>query len=429
MALDRVKIVGGTQLKGEIQISGSKNAALPLLAATVLTSEKCRLRNLPRLKDVETMTDILKVIGTDVEGEGTERTLQTKKIGAAEAPYDFVRKMRASVLLLGPLLARDGSARVSIPGGCAIGVRPIDLHIQALEALGAKAEIRDGFVEAEAKKLRGAHHTFATVTVTGTINAMMAAAAAEGESQFVNCACEPEVVAVAEALSVMGAEVRGAGTHTIQVTGRDRLKGFDLSVIPDRIETGTYLVAAALTRGDLFLRGARADHLQAVVAKLKETGAEVKETPEGIIVVGPSRISPTRLETMPYPGFPTDMQAQFVALLCLAKGTSSITETIFENRFMHISELARMGADLRVKGSMVSIRGVASLTGAPVMATDLRASASLVLAGLAAKGTTEVLRIYHLDRGYENMEGKLRKVGANIVRVGEERGRTKTDAV
>lgn len=419
MALDRIRVRGGKVLRGEIEVGGAKNAALPMMAAALLTKESCRLRRTPLLHDVLTMAEILRVIGTDVRMEGRETHLQAKQLSGNEAPYDFVRKMRASVLLLGPLVSRFGFARVSMPGGCAIGLRPIDLHLKALKAMGAELTLSDGYVEAKAGRLKGVKHVFDQVTVTGTINAVMAATLADGSSIFQNCACEPEVTAMMDLLKSMGAKISGEGTSEIRVEGQTSLGGFDVDLIPDRIEAGTYLVAGAITQGDLFLRGAQASHLEAVLSKLRETGAEIKEDAEGIRVIGRSPILPTQIQTAPFPGFPTDMQAQFVSLLSLAEGTSTVTETIFDNRFMHVAELQRMGADLRVSGSTVTIAGVKQLAGAPVMATDLRASASLVIAGLAAHGTTEVLRIYHLDRGYESMETKLAGVGADIVRLKE----------
>ncbi len=419
MALDRIRIYGKRRLRGEIPISGAKNAALPILAASLLTGDPCRITNVPSLKDIDTMCDVLLVLGGKVRRLDHEVEVQMAQLTGAEAPYDFVRKMRASVLLLGPLLARFGFARVSLPGGCAIGVRPIDQHLKAFQALGARIQLKDGYVEAEARELIGTTFAFDRVTVTGTVNVMFAASLAKGETKLENCACEPEVVACAELLTKMGAHVSGAGTSEIRIGGVKKLRGFDIPLIPDRIETGTYMVAAALTEGDLYLRNGREGDLAAVIEKLRQTGAEVTPDAAGIRVVGRRPILPTRIQTAPHPGFPTDMQAQLMVLLCLARGTSVITETIFENRFMHVAELIRMGANLRVENSSVTVVGVERLSGAPVMATDLRASASLVLAGLAAEGTTEVLRIYHLDRGYENMDGKLRSVGAEIERVHE----------
>jgi len=419
MALDKMQIKGGIPLKGEIPISGAKNATLPLLAMTLLTSKPCQLRNVPNLKDVESMVNILNALGVQTQSKNSVIDVQAKDVLQTEAPYDFVRKMRASILILGPLLARYGKARVSMPGGCAIGVRPIDLHLRAFEALGAQIDLQDGYVEAKASKLRGATHRFEYVTVTGTINALMAASLAQGESTFHNCALEPEVTACARALEKMGIPMKGIGTRTLHVQGKKDMNGMVIDMIPDRIETGTYLVAGAITQGDLFLRGASSSDLKVVIEKIRNTGSEVLEDQAGIRIRGKQPIAPTNIETAEFPGFPTDMQAQLMTLLCLSKGKSVIKENIFENRFMHVSELTRMGADLQVKGSEVFVNGVKRLQGAPVMATDLRASASLILAGLAADGVTEVLRIYHLDRGYERMESKLKAVGANIQRVYE----------
>ncbi len=416
MALEKITVIGGNRLEGEIPISGAKNAALPIMATALLTSSPCRLSNVPALKDIDTMADILRVLGVRIERGEREISFQAKDLTGSEAPYDFVRKMRASVLLLGPLVAREGVARVSLPGGCAIGVRPIDQHLKVLEALGANIALEDGYVEAKAARLKGADFLFELVTVTGTLNAMIASSLAKGTSIFRNCACEPEVPAVAEVLNQMGANIQGAGTRTIQVEGVERLGGYDVELIPDRIETGTYMVAGALTEGNVFLRGANASHLQAVIAKMREIGTVIEEDSNGIRVRGKRPIQPAHVETAPYPGFPTDMQAQLMVLLCFANGASTVTERIFENRYMHVAELLRMGANLHIRDSSATVIGVPSLRGAPVMATDLRASASLVLAGLAAEGKTEVSRIYHLDRGYENMERKLSSVGAKIER-------------
>ena len=417
MALDKIRIRGGNPLKGEIEVSGAKNAALPLLAASLLTEGMCRVRGVPELQDVGTMLGILRILGVRVDSAEGSLIVDAGRLTGEEAPYEAVRKMRASVLLLGPLLARAGHARVSLPGGCAIGVRPIDQHLKVLDALGAQIRLSDGYVEARARRLRGGKYSFDLVTVTGTANAMMAGALAEGETRLANCAREPEVVFLAETLRSMGAEIAGEGTSEITVRGVRELTGYDVTLIPDRIEAGTYLVAGALTGGDVFLRGARADHLEAVIGALSEAGALVDESPEGIRVRAEGRPRAMKLRTAPYPGFPTDMQAQFTVLLSLAGGNSRVRETIFENRFMHVAELCRMGARLKIRGSTVAIEGVEHLNGTSLMATDLRASASLVLAGLVARGTTEVSRIYHLDRGYESMECKLRSLGADVVRV------------
>lgn len=420
MALDRMKIYGGNPLRGTIDISGAKNAALPALAMMLLTQEPCTLTNVPQLYDVQTMLDILSYLGADVT-RGADKTLKVRvsQLDKTEAPYDFVRKMRASVLLLGPLLARKKVARVSLPGGCAIGVRPIDIHLKAFAALGATIQLKDGYVEARADELIGTNFTFEITTVTGTVNAMMAASMAKGETVLHNCALEPEVVFCAEILRSMGVPVDGIGTSVIRIQGQKEVGGYTAELIPDRIETGTYMVAAAITRGELVLKNANVEHLTAVVSALSEIGVEIEAQKNEIRVKGKPEYKATHIETAPHPEFPTDMQAQIMSLLCLAKGKSEITETIFENRYMHVPELIRMGANIKVKGSIAKIQGVEKLHGAPVMATDLRASASLVLAGLAAEGTTDVLRIYHLDRGYETMEKKLASVGAKIERVEE----------
>lgn len=419
MALDKIRIQGGNRLKGEVVISGSKNAALPLLALTVLGNKPCTIHNVPHLEDIKNMVKILDHLGAKVTQEKNTITVDATKLTSFDAPYDIVRKMRASVVFMGPLLAKYGEAKVSLPGGCAIGVRPIDLHLKAFEALGADIHIEEGYVLAKAKKLKGCKFFFDKVTVTGTMNAMMAASAAEGETILQNCAKEPEVICFADAMRKMGIEVSGDGTDTIHVQGTKNIGGFEINNIPDRIETGTYMVAAAMTGGEVHLLNTDPHLLESVIAKLRQTGSTVEEEKNGIWVKAGPKILPCDIETSPHPGFPTDMQAQFVSLLSLADGKSNVTETIFENRFMHVPELARMGADLKVSGHMVTISGVKKLNGAPVMATDLRASASLVLAGLVASGTTDVLRVYHLDRGYERMDLKLKALGANIERVPE----------
>lgn len=424
MSLDRMKIEGGFPLRGAIEIGGAKNAALPALAMTMLTPERCILKGVPALYDIQTMLDILKYFGADIsKGDDKSIEVQLSVLEKTEAPYDFVRKMRASVLLLGPLLARKKIARVSLPGGCAIGVRPIDMHLKAFAALGATIRLKEGYVEAEAQELLGANFTFDITTVTGTVNAMMAASMAKGETVLHNCALEPEVVFCAEILISMGVPVDGVGTSVMRIKGQSQVGGFSATLIPDRIETGTYLVAAAITQGELVLKNTCANHLVALISVLSEAGVEIEVDGSQMRVKGNSTYHPVRIQTAPHPEFPTDMQAQVMSLLCLAKGKSEITETIFENRYMHVPELVRMGANISVKGSVAKIQGVPSLYGAPVMATDLRASASLVLAGLAAQGTTEVLRIYHLDRGYETMEKKLSSVGAKIERVEEKKSK------
>ena len=419
MALDKIRIHGGKRLKGEVTISGSKNAALPLLALTVLGNKPCTIHNVPHLEDIKNMIKILDHLGAKVTQEKNTITVDATKLTSFDAPYDIVRKMRASVVFMGPLLAKYGEAKISLPGGCAIGVRPIDLHLKAFEALGADIHIEEGYVLAKAKKLKGCKFFFDKITVTGTMNVMMAAAYAEGETILHNCAKEPELVCFAQAMRMMGIQVSGEGTDTIHIQGSKNIGGFDIENIPDRIETGTYMVAAAMTGGDVYIRNTDPRLLESVIAKLQQTGSTVEEEKNGIWVKAGPTILPCHIETSPHPGFPTDMQAQFVSLLSLANGESNVTETIFENRFMHVPELNRMGANLKVSGHTVTIVGVKKLNGAPVMATDLRASASLILAGLVATGTTEVLRVYHLDRGYERMDLKLKALGADIERVPE----------
>jgi UDP-N-acetylglucosamine 1-carboxyvinyltransferase len=419
MALDKIRIHGGKRLTGEVTISGSKNAALPLLALTVLASKSCTIHNVPHLEDIKNMIRILDHLGANVSLQKNTVTVDATNLTSFDAPYEIVRKMRASVVFMGPLLAKYGEAKISLPGGCAIGVRPIDLHLKAFEALGASIHIEEGYVLAKAEKLKGCKFFFDKITVTGTMNVMMAAACAEGETTLNNCAKEPEVICFADAMRMMGIKVSGDGTDTIHIEGTKNIGGFDIENIPDRIETGTYMVAAAITGGDIHLRQTNPRLLDSVIAKLQQTGSMVEEEKNGIWVKGGSIIHSCDVETSPHPGFPTDMQAQFVSLLSLANGESNVTETIFENRFMHVPELNRMGANLKVSGHTVAISGVKKLNGAPVMATDLRASASLVLAGLVASGTTEVLRVYHLDRGYERMDLKLKALGADIERVPE----------
>jgi len=397
-------------------VSGAKNAALPALAASLLTDRPCTWRNVPRLHDVRTMGRLLAHMGAVVEGEEVVR-VDASKLKRQEAPYGLVKTMRASVLVLGPLLARFGRARVSLPGGCAIGERPIDQHLKGLEAMGATIRLRGGYVEARATRLAGALIVFDVVTVTGTENLMMAAALARGRTVLENAALEPEVVDLGCALNAMGARISGLGTPVITIDGVDTLAGADHAVIPDRIEAGTFMVAAAATRGDVRLRGADAAHLDAVITKLRIAGADVRIGRAGIRVRGPAEIAPLDVVTQPHPGFPTDMQAQFMVLATRARGQSLLTETVFENRFMHVSELRRMGADIHVDGRTAILRGPARLQGTTVMASDLRASAALIIAGLVAEGRTEVLRVYHLDRGYERIEKKLRALGARIRRI------------
>jgi UDP-N-acetylglucosamine 1-carboxyvinyltransferase len=412
----RLLIEGGVPLRGEVRISAAKNAALPLLAASLLSEAPVVLENVPRLADVETIGELLRRLGADVhQGDGVT-TAATPRLLSVEAPYELVSTMRASVLVLGPLVARAGRARVALPGGCAIGVRPIDLHLKGLERLGAEIELSQGYVEARAARLKGARIVFDLVTVTGTENLMMAAALAEGTTLLENAAREPEVFDLARLLNAMGAKIRGAGTERIEIEGVRELGGARHRIIPDRVEAGTFLVAGAITGGDVTVRDVVPDHLAAVLAKLEAAGARLDVGTDRIRVHLEGRPRPTDIVTNPFPGFATDMQAQMMALLGLADGSSVITETIFENRFMHAAELRRLGATIEIDGANAVIRGVERYQGAPVMATDLRASASLVLAGLAASGTTEVSRVYHLDRGYEGMETKLASLGARIRR-------------
>ena len=417
--MDRLEVIGGPRLSGEVRISGAKNAALPILAASLLAEKPVILENIPSLNDVNTTVRLLRGIGLDIDFNGHSRIGVTpSKIERFEAPYDLVKTMRASVLVLGPLLGRYGRADVSLPGGCAIGARPVNLHVAGLRALGADIGIENGNIRARARRLRGARIVLDTVTVTGTENLMMAAVLARGESVIENAAREPEVVDLADFLVRLGAVIEGAGTNTILIQGVETLGGAHYEVLPDRIEGGTYLVSGAITAGRVRINRTRPDHLDAVVAKLVEAGAAVTSDADWIeLDMRGERPRAVDLHTSPYPGFPTDMQAQFCALNAIATGAGVITETVFENRFTHALELQRMGADLRVEGNTVISRGVTDLTGAPVMATDLRASASLVLAGLAASGRTVIDRIYHIDRGYERIEEKLSQLGARIRRL------------
>jgi UDP-N-acetylglucosamine 1-carboxyvinyltransferase len=418
--VDRIRIRGGRPLEGTIRIGGAKNAALPLMAAGLLTDERLTLTNVPALADIATMASLLRTLGVAVEPVGNDgRTLSIGgTIASSEAPYDIVRKMRASVLVLGPLVARTGTARVSLPGGCAIGTRPIDLHLKALEQLGAEISLEGGYVTATARRgLKGATIIFPFVSVGATENLLMAASLAEGTTVIANAAREPEISDLAACLTAMGARIEGVGTDRLTVHGVSRLSAAAHPIIPDRIETGTYACAAAITGGAVLLEGARLEHLGAVVRTLRDAGVEVAEVAGGLSVKRLNGLHGADAMTEPYPGFPTDMQAQFMALMSVAEGASMVTETIFENRFMHVPELARMGARIVVHGASAIVRGVPALSGAPVMATDLRASVSLVLAGLAAKGETIVNRVYHLDRGYERVEEKLAACGAAIERI------------
>ncbi len=414
--MDKIVIQGGISLKGTVKVSGSKNAALPLMAASLLTDEKIVLTRMPDLADIRSMIKLLNHMGVGSTFFLKRLALHGKKISKTDAPYDLVRKMRASVLVLGPLLARTGEAKVSLPGGCAIGARPINLHIKALEEMGAKIKLEQGYVHASCPRLKGARIVFDQVTVTGTENIMMAATLAKGQTILENAAREPEVIDLADLLIKMGAKISGHGTDVITIDGVDKLYGTEHEVIPDRIEAGTFMIAAAMTRGDLTLDAVNPAHVDGLTQKLLEAGVQVQITGKKIRVVGPKTVKPVDIKTAPYPGFATDFQAQFTAMMSIAEGTSTITETIFENRFMHVPELTRMGADLRIEGNTVIVKGVGDLQSAPIMASDLRASASLVLAGLVAKGVTEIHRVYHIDRGYEGIEKKLRGLGAKIRR-------------
>ena len=418
--MDKIIIRGGERLIGEVEVSGSKNAALPIFVASLLTEGKNLFRNVPNLKDLQTIVKVIKNLGVKVWDAGDGYRIDATEVSNHEAPYDLVKTMRASILVLGPLVARTGKATVSLPGGCAIGARPINLHLMGLEAMGAEIELHRGYIEAKSDRLKGAHISFETSTVTGTENLMMAAALARGRTTLQNAAMEPEVVDLANVLNKMGAKINGAGTSLIEIEGVESLQAVEHTIIPDRIEAGTLMVAAGLTRGNIKLLNCPLHHMEAVILKLRETGMEIdSEGEDGVRVVGNRRIRSVDVKTQPYPGFPTDMQAQFMVLMALAKGLSVIAETIFENRFIHVSELQRMGGNIRIQGNSAIIQGVENLSGAQVMATDLRASASLVLAGLAAEGMTEVSRVYHLDRGYEGLEKKLARLGADIKRVKE----------
>ncbi len=426
--MDRILIRGGHRLTGRIAISGAKNSALTLMPCALLTDEPLTLRNLPRLADVDGFGHLLNQLGASTAVEGTRpedfgrvMTIRAGRLTSTEAPYDIVRKMRASILVLGPVLARAGEATVSLPGGCAIGNRPIDLHLKALEALGADIELAAGYVKATAPggRLSGGRYRFPVVSVGATENAVMAAVTARGTSVIENAAREPEIVDLCGLLVAMGAAIDGIGTETLTIEGRDRLHGATYAVMPDRIEAGSYACAAAITGGDVELVGACAADMRATLAALVEAGVTVTETADSIRIAADEKLRPLTLSTAPFPGFATDMQAQFMAMLTKADGASMLAETIFENRYMHVPELARMGADIRVQGRSAVVRGVDRLIGAPVMATDLRASMSLIIAGLAAEGETSVARVYHLDRGYERLEEKLQGVGADIERVGD----------
>jgi UDP-N-acetylglucosamine 1-carboxyvinyltransferase len=418
--VDKLIIRGGKRLRGEVAISGAKNAALPIMAASLLSSGYSTVQRVPCLRDIMTMGRLLAHLGAGFHYEDGKVIVNAKRIKLYEAPYDLVRTMRASILVLGPLLAKFGRAQVSLPGGCAIGARPINLHLMGLEKMGATVKLESGYVISKAKKLKGASVYFDMPTVTGTENLMMAASLARGSTLLENAAREPEVADFARALISMGAQISGAGESIIEIQGVDELKPMNYAIIPDRIEAGTFMTIAGITGSDIILKECRVEDLDALIMKLRETGIVFENSEKGLRVTGSEKLKSTNITTMPYPGFPTDMQAQFMALMSVAEGTSIIKETIFENRFMHVAELIRMGADIIVEGGIATVQGVSMLKGAPLMATDLRASASLIVAALAAKGETEIRRIYHLDRGYESMEEKLQKIGADIKRVKEQ---------
>ncbi len=417
--MDKLVIKGGKKLAGEVRISGSKNASLPIFVATILAPGLNRIGNVPFLRDINTTIKVLESLGAIIEGNGNLVKIDSAGIHNHEATYDLVKTMRASVLVLGPLLARFGKARVSLPGGCAIGARPINLHLKGLQALGAEINLEHGYVEAEAKRLKGARINFDISTVGGTEHLMMAAATAKGETVLENAAREPEIDDLAQVLNLMGAHIEGAGTDTIRIQGVNELSPVSYSVMPDRIEAGTFMIAAAITGGDVKILGMKPEHLDALIFKLQDAGVEITSRDNVVRVKAPRKLRSINIKTRPYPGFPTDMQAQFMALMCVADGASVISENIFENRFMHVSELLRFGADITTEGNSATVKGVKKLSGAPVMATDLRASASLILAGLAADNITEISRIYHLDRGYESIEKKLAGLGADIQRIKE----------
>ena len=415
--MQKLAIVGGAPLRGDVRISGAKNAALPIMCASLLTAESLRLTNVPDLHDVATMRKLLQQMGMAAEVAAEEIVFTGDSVTTLEAPYDMVKTMRAAILVLGPLVSRFGEAMVSLPGGCAIGSRPVDLHIKGLQAMGAEINIEHGYIHARASRLRGARIFFDIVSVTGTENLMMAAALADGVTVLENAACEPEVVDLADCLRAMGAKISGDGTDTITIAGVERLHGASHRIMPDRIESGTFLVAAAATGGEIVLHGCRADILETVLEKLVEAGARISSDTSTIHLEMHGRPRAVNVRTAPHPAFPTDMQAQFMAMNCIAAGSAMVVETIFENRFMHVQELRRLGAQIDVEGNTAVVRGVGQLEGASVMATDLRASACLVIAGLVAQGETVIDRIYHLDRGYAHIESKLSQLGANIRRL------------
>lgn len=417
--MDKIVVEGGASLKGEVKISGSKNAALPILVSSLLADGWNTYSNVPGLRDIKSIKQLLSYLGAKVETDGSTVRIDGSGLCKSEAPYDLVRKMRASILVLGPLVARLKKARVSLPGGCAIGARPINLHLKGLARLGASVELKHGYVEVSAERLKGNEIYFDIPTVTGTENLMMAAVLADGVTVLRNAACEPEIVALADVLNKMGADIHGAGASIITIKGVQSMHPVSVSIIPDRIEAGTFMVSAALTRGDITILDCQPAHMGTLIHKLRLTGTAIKIDGKNIHVIGSDEIESIDIKTLPYPGFPTDMQAQFMVLMSIAKGLSIISETVFENRFIHVSELRRMGADITISGNSAMIKGVPMLLGAPVIATDLRASASLILAGLVARGKTEVHRVYHLDRGYEAIEKKFARLGASIERVRE----------
>jgi UDP-N-acetylglucosamine 1-carboxyvinyltransferase len=414
--VDKIVIQGGKPLFGDVQISGAKNAALPILASALLTSGENTFHNIPDLMDIKTIKKLLKSMGVQIDGNETCK-VSAEKITSYDAPYDLVKTMRASVLVLGPLVARMGFARVSLPGGCAIGARPVNLHIKALQEMGAHVELNNGYIEAKAKKLKGADIYFDITTVTGTENVMMAATLAEGTTVLNNAAREPEVVNLANVLKGMGAKISGAGTDTIIIEGVTSLKPTEAEIIPDRIEAGTFMIAAGMTRGEINIIGCNSHHLESLINKLRDTGMKISPIKSGLKVSSGEKINSVDVKTLPYPGFPTDLQAQMMAYMSIGSGLSVISETVFENRFMHVSELLRMGADVVIQGGNAIVRGVPMLHGAQTMATDLRASASLILAALAAEGKTEISRVYHIDRGYQAIEKKFSALGADIKRM------------
>ncbi len=416
--MEKLIITGGKKLTGTVKVSGAKNAVLPIIAASLLGSTPSRLLEAPNLEDVRTISEVIEHLGVSVSYDEDALVIDSTNITSCEAPYELVRKMRASFLVMGPLLARRGRAKISLPGGCAIGTRPIDLHLKGFEALGAQIELGHGYVEARAPQgLTGARIYLDFPSVGATENILMAASMAKGQTILENPAEEPEIVDLANFLNAMGARIRGAGTNVIRIEGADELRGCTHTVIPDRIEAGTYMVAAAMTDGDVYIENALTEHLKPVVAKLKEAGVKIEEDTDGVRVTGTGTLRSVDIKTLPYPGFPTDMQAQFMALTTIARGTSVVTETVFENRFMHVDELKRMGANIKIEGRSAVVEGSARLLGCPVKATDLRAGAALVLAGLVADGQTEIGYLHHIDRGYDNLVAKLQGLGANILRV------------